>query len=115
MRLIDADALDKKSYPTKSEDWEEANWVVDLADIRSAPTISPAANWTPCSVALPKNTGSFKVTVQVGSEAGSWRETMIIPYRILDGVGEWFPPKSEWKSYSVIAWADADEPYRGEA
>lgn len=74
----------------------------------------PAANWTPCADGLPKFTANYKVTVQVGSEMGTWRETMIIPFRICDGVGEWVLPKSDWLIYGVLAWTKADEPWTGE-
>ena len=69
--------------------------------------------WTPCAEGLPTKTADYKVTVQVGSEMGTWRETKIIPYRIVDGVGEWILPKSDWLIYGVIAWTKADEPWTG--
>lgn len=75
---------------------------------------SPRPDWTPCDEGLPKNTASYKVTVQVGSETGTWRDTMIIPYLYSDGVGEWVLPKSDWLVYTVIAWTKADEPYRAD-
>ena len=70
-------------------------------------------DWTPCAEGLPTKTADYKVTVQVGSEMGTWRETKIIPYRIVDGVGEWILPKSDWLIYGVIAWTKADEPWTG--
>ena len=75
--------------------------------------LASADNWTPCSERLPTNSANYKVTVQVGSEVGSWREAMIIPYRFYDGSGEWILPKSDWKIYGVIAWTKADEPWKG--
>ena len=72
---------------------------------------SPRPDWTPCADGLPKNTARYKVTLQVGGEVGTWRETAIIPYRYCDGVGEWILPKSDWLIYGVIAWTKADEPY----
>ena len=77
-------------------------------------TMPSAPAWTPCSEGLPTKTADYKVTVQVGSEMGTWRETKIIPYRTVDGVGEWILPKSDWLIYGVIAWTQADEPYQGE-
>ena len=75
--------------------------------------IKDRPDWTPCAEGLPTKTADYKVTVQVGSEMGTWRETKIIPYRIVDGVGEWILPKSDWLIYGVIAWTKADEPWTG--
>lgn len=76
--------------------------------------LAPATNWTPCAEGLPTNSARYKVTLQVGSEAGMWLVTAIIPYRYCDGVGEWILPKSDWLIYGVIAWTKADEPYRAD-
>ena len=70
-------------------------------------------DWTPCAEGLPTNSARYKVTLQVGSEAGTWLETAIIPYRYCDGTGEWILPKSDWLIYGVIAWTKADEPWTG--
>ena len=32
-------------------------------------------DWTPCAEGLPTNSARYKVTLQVGSEAGTWLET----------------------------------------
>ena len=85
--------------------------------IEAVKTVSDALEttrvWTPCSEGLPTKTADYKVTVQVGSEMGTWRETKIIPYRIVDGVGAWVLPKSDWLIYGVIAWTKEDEPWTG--
>ena len=104
MRPIDADALIEGTV---------SNDPVRIAAM-CAQTIAPSDSWIPCAEGLPTQSARYKVTVQVGSEAGSWRETMIIPYRICDGVGEWILPKSDWLIYGVLAWTQADEPWTGE-
>ena len=123
MRLIDADALDKKSYPDKSEDWEEANWVVDLADIRSATTISPAANWTPCSVALPESGllddcgNDIEYLVTIAAELWTGR----VAFHTISAIYA----EESWQycrggcaieddCRTVLAWQPMPEPYRGE-
>jgi len=75
--------------------------------------LNAKSDWTPCAEGLPTNSARYKVTLQVGSEAGTWLETAIIPYRYCDGVGEWILPKSDWLIYGVIAWTKADEPWTG--
>lgn len=77
-------------------------------------TVGSKRDWTPCADGLPTNSARYKVTLQVGSEAGTWLETAIIPYRYCDGTGEWILQKSDWMIYGVIAWTKADEPYRAD-
>lgn len=112
MRLIDADAL-KEYFKSVADEYPEFNdaHISICHMIDNAPTVG---TWIPCSEREPVNTGRFKVTFQIGSEMGSWRETGIINYRYVDGNGEWILPKSDWLIYCVIAWTDADEPYKGE-
>ena len=74
-------------------------------------SIESPRDWTPCADEMPTNSARYKVTLQVGSEAGTWLETATIPYRYCDGVGEWVLPKSDWLVYGVIAWTKADDPY----
>lgn len=115
MRLIDADALIAKFESAKEGSNLRDTLYLDgvQAVIDNAPTIASTRDWTPCAEGLPTKTADYKVTVQVGSEMGTWRETKIIPYRIVDGVGEWILPKSDWLIYGVIAWTKADEPWTG--
>ena len=110
MRLIDADAL-LKEMDYHFRHLGRAQEVRDM--INSLPTIESPRDWTPCAEGLPTNSARYKVTLQVGSEAGTWLETAIIPYRYCDGVGEWILPKSDWLIYGVIAWTKADEPWTG--
>ena len=87
---------------------------ISLARLREiAESLESPRDWTPCAEGMPTKTANYKVTVQVGSEMGTWRETKIIPYRIVDGVGSWILPKSDWLIYGVIAWTKADEPWTG--
>ena len=124
MRLIDADALLEQcglkgavKYGNKNAEQQHNSYstlmMYEIADmIDDAPTIT-SHDWTPCAEGMPEKTADYKVTVQVGSEMGTWRETKIIPYRIVDGVGSWILPKSDWLIYGVIAWTKADEPWEG--
>ena len=84
-----------------------------LGVIENISIIAPP-DWTPCAEGMPTHSARYKVTLQVGSEAGTWLETAIIPYRYCDGTGEWILPKSDWMIYGVIAWTKADEPYRAD-
>ena len=94
--------MEDSLYP--KERFKAAKRIYDL-------TKDPRPDWTPCADGLPTNSARYNVTLQVGSEAGAWLETAIIPYRYCDGVGEWILPKSDWLIYGVIAWTKTDDPY----
>ena len=113
MRLIDGDELiERWAFGMYDTDDGTIRQVVAVKAIEDMPNIA-TRDWTPCAEGMPTKTADYKVTVQVGSEMGTWRETKIIPYRIVDGVGEWILPKSDWLIYGVIAWTKADEPWTG--
>ena len=116
MRLIDAEYLlyGMGMFSERENGAEFMKGAEAVAKmIEEAETVHEPDDWTPCAEGLPTKTADYKVTVQVGSEMGTWRETKIIPYRIVDGVGEWILPKSDWLIYGVIAWTKADEPWTG--
>lgn len=57
MRLIDADALIKDMVECCSP--TQFGRATAKMCVKRAPTISPAANWTPCSVALPESENTW--------------------------------------------------------
>lgn len=116
MRLIDADALILELQKSGEENPSRKPIADGFISIlrENCPTIESPRDWTPCAEGLPTNSARYKVTLQVGSEAGTWLETAIISYRYCDGVGEWILPKSDWLIYGVIAWTKADAPYRSD-
>ena len=94
MRLIDADALMElaRNHISKS---------VDCNDIARFPT---AANWTPCSVALPNEHETVLVTVE--DEHGN--DVMLAWH----GSSGWQNGYS--KNLPILAWQPLPGPYRGE-
>ena len=123
MRLIDADALleqyglkDATKYGNENAEQQHKSYgtlmMYEIADmIYDAPTISTAANWTPCSVALPTIGEEVDVTYQINGkrEVGCGRyignEQWIAKY----GYGH------DDEDGEVLAWKPPTEPYRGEA
>ena len=110
MRLIDADALKNlfadiaREQPDLTGASETLGKIIDFQ-----PTISPAANWTPCSVALPTIGEEVDVTYQINGkrEVGCGRyignEQWIAKY----GYGH------DDEDGEVLAWKPPTEPYRG--
>lgn len=110
MRLIDADALKTlfsdiaKEQPDLTGASETLGKIIDFQ-----PTISPAANWTPCSVALPEKDSLYIVTVRVCLLGATIIMTTVKGFDLKLG---W--SKSEYED-TVLAWQPLPEPYRGEA
>ena len=106
MRLIDADALLKDMMQGSPTQFGRATAKMC---VKRAPTISPAANWTPCSVGLPEDQKDVLIYFdRCGGEIG-------IGY-----YGERSDGKRFWcvmgsmLCYNVLAWQPLPEPYRGE-
>ena len=110
MRLIDAEyLLYGMAIFSKRENGAEFMKGVDaVADmIESAETISPADNWTPCSVALPDERKVCLVTYACGEQK-------------YISISQFTNKKYGWSGFidkgdSVLAWQPLPEPYRGEA
>lgn len=108
MRLIDAEYLlyGLGMFSEKENGAEFIKGVDAVADmIESAETISPAANWTPCSVALPEEHKTVLVTV-----ADEYGNDVMFAWH--DSAG-WQSGYEE--NLPILAWMPAPEPYRGEA
>lgn len=108
MRLIDADALIKDMVECCSP--TQFGRATAKMCVKRAPTISPAANWTPCSAGLPEDQSDVLIYFdRCGGEIG-------IGYYAerADGVKFWCAMGS-MLCYNVLAWQPLPEPYRGEA
>ena len=64
MRLIDADALMEKAWDADTRVGYVQ--VVDVGDIKDAPTVEPEPHWIPCSERLPEKYGNYLVTTDDG-------------------------------------------------
>lgn len=108
MRLIDADALKRKSQKVATEAWKLRikatvevilNQFIDYID--AAPTIKPEPQWIPCSERLPEKEGNYLTTVQpTYNHAKDIR------------IAHW---SSRWVGYvksEIIAWMPLPEPYK---
>lgn len=111
MRTIDADAtlsfIDVGHLRNPNELCFSEMDVKNIID--KQPTISPAANWTPCSVAFPEDQSDVLIYFdRCGGEIG-------IGYYAerADGVKFWCAMGS-MLCYNVLAWQPLPEPYRGE-
>lgn len=107
MRLIDADALKRKSQKVATEAWKLRikatvevilNQFIDYID--AAPTIKPEPQWIPCSERLPEKEGNYLITAQPAyNHAKDIR------------IAHW---SSRWVGYvksEIIAWMPLPEPY----
>lgn len=111
MRLIDAEYLlyGMGIFSERENGAEFIKGVDAVSDmIEKAETISPAANWTPCSKGLPENQKDVLIYFdRCGGEIG-------IGY-----YGERSDGKRLWcvmgsmLCYNVLAWQPLPEPYRG--
>lgn len=108
MRLIDADALKRKSQKVATEAWKLRikatvevilNQFIDYID--AAPTIKPEPQWIPCSERLPERRKHYIVT-----DFGSVEEA----YYNCDG--HWFSVDGN-KLKDVTAWMPLPKPYDG--
>ena len=132
MRAIDADALleqyglrDATKYGNENAEQQHKSYgtlmMYEIADmIYDAPTISPAANWTPCSVALPedgenKSEFEYDCTLSNGISEYRWVARLQMIYCGEDGY-QWIDSKGYQVTYATVtAWMRKPEPYRGEA
>lgn len=122
MRTIDADAtlsfVDVGHLRNPNELCFSEMDVKNIID--KQPTISPAANWTPCSVALPedgenKSEFEYDCTLSNGISEYRWVARLQRIYCGKDGY-QWITSKGyQVKDETVIAWMPKPEPYRGEA
>jgi hypothetical protein len=134
MRLIDADAtlrvVKKRSYTLVSKnntiDQGMFLWGIEKA-IKEMPTISPAANWTPCSVALPKAQSHTELLEEPNQYIvdlvykKSYRHIVTtLAFGKLDYMNDvgWVNSEECYavkdSGYTVLAWQPLPEPYRGE-
>lgn len=124
MRLIDADALleqyglkDATKYGNENAEQQHKSYstlmMYEIADmIYDAPTIAPAANWTPCSVALPEK-GVYVLGYLRVKEMKN--DPMFIICKYYEGEDDdHFFDRDGWRE-DIIAWQPLPEPYRGEA
>jgi len=121
MRLIDADALKNlfadiaREQPDLTGASETLGKIIDFQ-----PTISHAANWTPCSVALPedgenKSEVEYDCTLSNGISEYRWVARLQRIYCGEDGY-QWIDSKGYQVTYATVtAWMRKPEPYRGEA
>jgi len=112
MRAIDADALDTKAFgsehPYFFDGDDVARWYKEC--IKTAPTIEPTANWTPCSVGLPEK-GIYVIGYLRTKEIKNDPMLIVCKYDESED-DDCFFDRDGWRE-DVLAWQPLPEPYRG--
>ena len=111
MRLIDADALMEKAWDADTRVGYVQ--VVDVGDIKDAPTVEPEPHWIPCSERLPDKEGRYLVWAVMSfvpdhvDEPNTYQGTTIASYFERLTPFKWFGDHVE----QVIAWMPLPKPY----
>ena len=119
MRLIDADALKRKSQKVATEAWKLRikatvevilNQFIDYID--AAPTIKPEPQWIPCSERLPEDEDYHECMDCLDGAVWYCTDKGLI------GLGYYYSSTKQWSTINdlkpdgkVIAWMPLPEPY----
>ena len=98
MRLIDADAILKKAWDADTRIGYVQ--VVDVGDIKDAPTIESEQQWIPVSERLPRKYAQYLVCFESGECYVYWLED-----------SDWARGMAEKEG--IIAWMPLPAPYKG--